>query len=99
LSAAAAQDAQQEWIASVNPGNWEHTSGQGGAGYQDFSGKTDSIPVIMPLSSVSLAITPVPGEADTKSITGVFIDYNFNGVFENSRRSLPLIPDFRFRAR
>jgi len=79
---AAAQDAQQEWIASVKLGNWEHTSGQGGAGYQDFSGKTDSIPVIMPLSSVSLAITPGFWGGGYKEYYRVFIDYNFNGVFE-----------------
>ncbi|MFM8490034.1 MAG: GEVED domain-containing protein, partial [Bacteroidota bacterium] len=79
---AAAQDAQQEWIASVKLGNWEHTSGQGGAGYQDFSGKTDSIPVIMPLSSVSVAITPGFWGGGYKEYYRVFIDYNFNGVFE-----------------
>lgn len=80
--AVSAQDAQEEWIASVRLGNWEHISAQGGSGYQNFSGKTDSIPVLEPLSSVSLAITPGFWGGGYKEYYRVFIDYNFNGVFE-----------------
>ena len=80
--AASAQDAQQEWIASVKIGNWEHVSAQGGAGYQNFSGKTDSIPVLLPLSTVSLSITPGFWGGGYKEYYRVFVDYNFNGVFE-----------------
>lgn len=79
---AAAEDAQQEWIAAVKLGDWEHTSAQGGAGYQNFSGKTDSIPVLFPLSAFNLAVTPGFWGGAYKEYYRVFIDYNFNGSFE-----------------
>ena len=77
-----AQDAQQEWIAAVTLGDWEHVSAQGGAGYQNFSGKTDSIPVLLPLSYFNLAVTPGFWGGAYKEYYRVFIDYNFNGSFE-----------------
>ncbi len=79
---AAAEDAQEEWIASVKLGNWEYFSAQSGAGYQNFSGKTDSIPVLESLSSIDITITPGFWGGGYKEYYRVYIDYNFNGIFE-----------------
>lgn len=78
---AAAQEAMEEWISSVQLGSWVHQTGTGGGGYQDLT--TAAVPVmsIYPQSQLNATIVPGYWGASYKEFYRIFIDFNLDGDF------------------
>lgn len=74
----------EEWIGKVQIGSWQHNSGMGGGGYQNFTGIKDSILVLTAGEIYSVSLTPVFAGVSYKEYFKIFIDYNSDGDFDES---------------
>lgn len=81
---AAAGQSTYEWIDSVSVGDWGHHSGAAGAGYQNFTGTSDTFLQIAPQTTVSVQITPGFAGLQFKEFFRIYIDYNMDGDFSDS---------------
>jgi subtilisin family serine protease len=81
---AGAEEATEEWISEVKIGDWSHPSGWGGGGYQNLTSVQTSNPVLTAQSSVPVVVTPGFWNASYKQFFRVFIDYNFDGDFDDA---------------
>ncbi len=78
-----AEDATEEWIASVQMGDWLHESGPGGNGYQNFGLDQPIFPQLVSGSSTQIVISPGFSGSPTKEYFRVFVDFNQDGDFED----------------
>ncbi len=78
-----AEDATEEWIASVQIGSWLHPSGPGGNGYQNFSADLVELPELIAGYEFPIQITPGFSGAVTKEYYRMFVDYNQDGDFDD----------------
>lgn len=76
-------DATEEWIKSIEIGDWSYSSGSGGGGYQDFTGQDDP-PQLFPQSPVDVTIEPGFSGLPYKELFRIFIDYNMDGDFSEA---------------
>lgn len=81
---AMAEQADDEWIASVKIGDWSHSSGIGGGGYQNFT--NTSVEPLLLYSGTQRPITVTPGFVGQsfKEAFRVYIDFNADGDFEDA---------------
>lgn len=79
---AKAEYADEEWIASVAIGNWEHNSG-GNSGYQDFTGNQASVLQIFSQTPLDVTVTPGFSGLPYKEHFRIFIDFNMDGDFND----------------
>lgn len=79
---AKSEDANEEWIALVIVGDWSHASGDGGGGYQNFTGANEA-PVFYPLNTVDITLTPDFQSFPYKEFFRVYIDFNMDGDFDD----------------
>lgn len=77
-------NATEEWIASIQIGNWSNESGAGGNGYQNFAGSLLASPQLVSQTSIPIKITPGYSGSETKEYFRVFVDYNQDGDFEDN---------------
>lgn len=82
--AATGANATEEWIASVQIGNWIHDSGTGGSGYQNFTGIQQDLLQLVSQTSVPIKVTPGYSGAETKEYFRVFVDFNQDGDFDDT---------------
>lgn len=80
---AKAEDASDEWIASVEIGNWLHVSGDGGGGYQNFTGSLFDMPQFLPQVPVDVTIAPGFQNLPYKEFFRIYIDFNMDGDFDD----------------
>lgn len=80
---AAAGQSTYEWIDSVSVGNWGHLSGAAGAGYQNFTGMSDTYVQIASQTTVPVHITPGFAGLPFKEFFRIYIDYNMDGDFSD----------------
>lgn len=90
-----AEDATEEWIASVQLGAWLQVSGAGGNGYQNFCLGQSLLPSLIAEEPILLVITPGFPGGISKEYFRVFIDYNQDGDFEDANE-LAFDPGFAF---
>lgn len=81
---AMANHALEEWIESVQIGDWINVSGSGGGGYQDYSAILATNPIIHPQSFENLIITPGFWGSAYKEYFRVYIDFNQDGDFDDN---------------
>lgn len=81
---AKAEAPAQAWIAGIQMGAWEHISGAGGSGYQDFTQQVLSTPVLFAGSSVPVWVTPGFSGFISKEYFRIFIDFNQDGDFSGA---------------
>lgn len=79
---ALSEDANEEWIALVIVGDWSHGSGDGGGGYQNFTG-ADETPVFYPLQAVDISLTPDFQSFPYKEFFRIYVDFNMDGDFDD----------------
>ena len=80
-----ADNAAQEWIASVSLGSWLHESGAAGNGYQLFTSDLISPPFVQIGKPANIQITPgFMGQPKFEHFR-VFIDWNQDGDFEDAQ--------------
>ena len=77
------QLATEEWIESVQIGNWAHVSGAGGNGYQNFSADQSVLPQFASEQVLSVAVLPGFSGNVTKEYFRIFVDFNQDGDFED----------------
>ena len=82
---AKANDATEEWIASVQIGAWFYDSGAGGNGYQNFGANLLSLPELYAGSTVQIQVSPGFSGLVSKEYYRVFVDYNQDGDFEDDQ--------------
>lgn len=80
---AKAEDANEEWIASVLIGGWFHDSGSGGGGYQSFTTSPFAAPQFSPQVPVDVTIVPEFQNFPYKEFFRIFIDFNMDGDFDD----------------
>ncbi|MBX2892561.1 MAG: S8 family serine peptidase [Saprospiraceae bacterium] len=80
---AKSQDATAEWIANVSIGDWEHNSGNGGGGYQNFTNCLCPRPQFFPFLPVDVTITPGYQSLPYKEFFRIYIDFNMDGDFDD----------------
>ncbi|MBC7775127.1 MAG: S8 family serine peptidase, partial [Phycisphaerae bacterium] len=78
-----AEDATEEWIASVQIDTWLHESGDGGNGYQNFGVDQPIFPQLVSEDSVLVVISPGFSGGTTKEYFRVFVDFNQDGDFDD----------------
>ncbi len=81
--ATSAENANYEWIESVNIGNWGYTS-VGHQGYQNYSGNT-TIPILelLPLTTMEATIVPGFGSNAYFEMFRIYVDTNLDGDFSD----------------
>ncbi|MCC7245694.1 MAG: S8 family serine peptidase [Saprospiraceae bacterium] len=83
--AAGSQNSLEEWIKSVEIGNWSYDSGNGGPGYQNFAGNASvGAPQIIAGSQTSITLTPGFNGFAFNEYFRVYIDYNGDGDFDDA---------------
>jgi len=82
--AAVSESADDEWIASVVVGGWEHNSGNGGNGYQNFTSSVSETPVFFPQEPVNVTITPGFQGLSYKEFFRIYVDFNMDGDFDDA---------------
>lgn len=82
--AAAAGQSTYEWIENVSVDNWSHYSGTAGAGYQNFTGMSDTFLQMAPQTTVPVHITPGFAGLPFKEFFRIYIDYNMDGDFSDT---------------
>lgn len=84
--AANAAQASDEWIAAVTIGNWLQASGNGGGGYQNFTGDQTNTLELYPLTAPWVAV--IPGfYAPLPNKLRIYVDFNADGDFEDAAQS------------
>lgn len=82
---AKANDATEEWIASVQIGDWLHVSGAGGNGYQNFGANLLSLPELLAGSTAQIRVSPGFSGLVSKEYFRVYVDFNQDGDFEDDQ--------------
>ncbi len=80
---AKADHSDDEWISSVVIGNWVHESGNGGNGYQDFTGSQPGILQLAPQTIENVTIVPGFGGLPYKEYFRIYVDFNMDGDFND----------------
>lgn len=82
--AANAGQSSGEWIASVTVGNWVQSSGNGGGGYQNFTGDQYLPLPLHPLDTLPVSIVPDFFGTPIKEYFRIYVDFNADGDFEDA---------------
>jgi len=77
-----AEDATEEWIASVQIGTWLHNSGPGGNGYQNFGMNQPIYPQLVSENATLVMVSPGFSGSITKEYFRIYVDFNQDGDFE-----------------
>lgn len=78
---AAAAEAQEEWISSVQLDGWAYDSGAGGGGFQNFTTTTTPLLNIYPQTQMNVVLTPGYWGTAYKEYFRIYIDFNMDGDF------------------
>ncbi|MEO6038425.1 MAG: S8 family serine peptidase, partial [Saprospiraceae bacterium] len=79
--AANAGQSSGEWISSVAVGNWLQSSGNGGGGYQNFTGDQYLPLELHPLDTLPVTVTPGFFSTPVKEYFRIYVDFNADGDF------------------
>lgn len=81
---AISEQAEDEWIVSIQIGDWSHFSGNGGAGYQNFT--AINIEPLTLYAGKNRPVTVVPGFVGQpfKEVFRIYVDFNADGDFEDA---------------
>jgi len=80
---ASGQSALYEWISSVKLNGWEHNSGNGGQGYQNFTNDPNNMATLPIGTPFDLELTPGFWGNPSKVYFRVYLDLNSNGSFDD----------------
>ncbi len=72
-----------EWIYSVTIGDWVNESGNGGNGYQDFTGSLSGGLSLMPQTIENVAVIPGFSGLPYKEYIRIYVDFNMDGDFSD----------------
>jgi serine protease len=79
-----AENAEDEWISSVQIGDWSYVSGSGGAGYQNFTAANVEPLTLYAGKSRSVTVTPGFVGQPFKEAFRIYVDFNADGDFEDA---------------
>ncbi len=81
---ASAVQSTYEWIDYVSIGDWSHSSGPAGSGFQNFTGDLNNLLQIAPLCYHPVTIIPGYAGLPYKEFFRIYIDFNMDGDFDDA---------------